>query len=78
MRLPLRGIVGLALALGAWAAADAAPSPAAFSIEDVLSAPFPSDLVSSPSGAVAWVFTLWIDSHIQESAAAQPITACSQ
>jgi dipeptidyl aminopeptidase/acylaminoacyl peptidase len=39
----------LGLAVSALAAAP-------FSIDDVMSAPFPSDLVSAPSGAVAWVF----------------------
>jgi len=40
------------LAFAAVPLAAAAP----FSIDDVLSAPFPSDLVSATSGAVAWVF----------------------
>jgi len=49
---------GALLAAASLSAALAAPAtPGAFSIEDVLSAPFPSDLVASPDGgAVAWVF----------------------
>jgi dipeptidyl aminopeptidase/acylaminoacyl peptidase len=39
-------------------AAAVAPARAAFTLEDVLSAPFPTDLTAAPdSGAVAWVFT---------------------
>jgi dipeptidyl aminopeptidase/acylaminoacyl peptidase len=49
--------VGVGLVLGAGVSSAAGPASAGISIEDVLSAPFPSDLVSSPSGAVAWVFS---------------------
>jgi dipeptidyl aminopeptidase/acylaminoacyl peptidase len=45
--------------IAAWlvAAAAAAAAPSTFTIEQVLSAPFPSELVAAPSGhAVAWVF----------------------
>ncbi|HEY6147908.1 MAG TPA: DPP IV N-terminal domain-containing protein, partial [Thermoanaerobaculia bacterium] len=49
--------IGLGLVLGAGVSRAVPPPPAGFSIEDVMSAPFPSDLVSSPSGAVAWVFS---------------------
>ena len=35
----------------------AAPEPASFTIEQVLSAPFPADLIASPAGAkLAWTF----------------------
>jgi dipeptidyl aminopeptidase/acylaminoacyl peptidase len=49
--------LGLILTAGAALSFCAAPSqPRAFSLESVLSAPFPSDLVASPRGdALAWV-----------------------
>src|SRR6202162_2966206 len=38
-------------------AASAVPAKAAFTLEQVLSAPFPTDLTAAPDGvAVAWVF----------------------
>lgn len=48
----------LVISLMAAAPAGAAgPSPAAFTLEQVLGAPFPSNLVASPAGgALAWVF----------------------
>ena len=45
--------LGLGIGVLLTAPANAAP---AFSVSDVLSAPFPSELVAGPSGAVAWVF----------------------
>jgi len=57
MRTAWRFLAGLILTLAAGFSPAAGPPSAGFSVEDVLSAPFPSDLVSSPSGAVAWVFS---------------------
>jgi dipeptidyl aminopeptidase/acylaminoacyl peptidase len=56
MRKTIRIVAAALLLLTARVSFPAAPAGPAFSIEDVLSAPFPSDLVSSPSGSVAWVF----------------------
>lgn len=55
--LVLGGLGGAGLALGPAAAAAQSPArPAPFTIEDVLSAPFPSGLVAAPTGdRVAWV-----------------------
>ncbi|HEY3121809.1 MAG TPA: prolyl oligopeptidase family serine peptidase [Vicinamibacteria bacterium] len=59
--------VGVAVAVLGSAVSGPAASPSSFSIEQVLSAPFPSDLVAAPAGrAVAWVFddrgvrNLWV------------------
>jgi dipeptidyl aminopeptidase/acylaminoacyl peptidase len=57
MRTAWRFLAGIVLALSASFSPAAGSPSSGFSIEDVLSAPFPSDLVSSPSGAVAWVFS---------------------
>ncbi|MGH9368246.1 MAG: TolB family protein, partial [Thermoanaerobaculia bacterium] len=56
--MPLICLLSLALSLEAAAvAAVPGPGPGAFTLEQVLSAPFPSDLTAAPSGgAVAWVF----------------------
>ena len=51
-----RAAAGVAVLLAAVMAPAATPASGGFSIEDVLSAPFPSDLVSSTAGGVAWVF----------------------
>jgi len=54
MRAPLLAATCFSCAIAiVTAPANAAP---AFSVSDVLSAPFPSELVPGPSGAVAWVF----------------------
>lgn len=55
---PIRGIFRFCLAVVIAAVVFASPAHAqdSFSIEDILSAPFPSELVSAPSGdRVAWV-----------------------
>ncbi len=53
----LSAAVSLALLFLPGPAATAAPSSTAFTLEQVLSAPYPSDLTAAPSsGAVAWVF----------------------
>ncbi|MDQ6894714.1 MAG: DPP IV N-terminal domain-containing protein [Acidobacteriota bacterium] len=57
MRNAWRVVVGLVLVLGAGSSPAVSRAFSGFSIEDVMSAPFPSDLVSSPSGAAAWVFS---------------------
>jgi dipeptidyl aminopeptidase/acylaminoacyl peptidase len=58
--------------------------PAAFTINDVMQAPYPSDLVSAPSGgAVAWVFdtqgrrNIWV-ADPSGAAKAHPITAFTE
>ena len=57
MRIPRALLIGLGLSLALSASAAEDPSPTAFTLERVLSAPFPSELVAAPSGgAVAWVF----------------------
>ena len=45
------------IAIAAFSGSVAAAQSPAFSIDDALSAPFPSGLVASPTGAkVAWIF----------------------
>ena len=52
-RIAIRGVI-LAIVAGTWAVAQTARS---FTLEQVMSAPFPSDLVAAPTGgSVAWVF----------------------
>jgi hypothetical protein len=56
--MPLLAVTSFALLpLAAGAAAAAGAERGAFTLEQVLSAPFPSDLAAAPTGgAVAWVF----------------------
>ena len=56
--MPLLAVTSFALLpLAAGAAAPAGAERGAFTLEQVLSAPFPSDLTAAPTGgAVAWVF----------------------
>jgi dipeptidyl aminopeptidase/acylaminoacyl peptidase len=50
-------LVLAAMLLAGVSASAASPASAAFTLEQVLSAPFPTDLTAAPSGgAVAWVF----------------------
>ncbi len=60
-------VIVLAIAMPSLAAS---PAKAAFTLEDVLSAPFPTDLIAAPDGAaVAWVFN---DRGVRNIWVAQP------
>lgn len=70
--------------VGLLAARLAAAHPAAFTINDVMQVPYPSDLVAAPAGGgVAWVFdtkgrrNIWV-ADSSGSAKAHPITAYTE
>ncbi|MEP6769205.1 MAG: prolyl oligopeptidase family serine peptidase [Acidobacteriota bacterium] len=57
MRIPSRLVAGVALLSVLFASMTAAAAAVPFTLEQVLSAPFPSELVAAPAGGgVAWVF----------------------
>ena len=67
-RIAIRGVI-LGIVTATWAFAQ---TPRSFTLEQVMSAPFPSDLVAAPAGgSVAWVFNdrgvrnIWVASPPQ-------------
>jgi dipeptidyl aminopeptidase/acylaminoacyl peptidase len=75
---------GVAVCFGLLAARLAGAHPAAFTLNDVMQAPYPSDLVAAPAGrAVAWVFdtkgcrNIWVVDSTG-SAKAHPITTYTE
>jgi dipeptidyl aminopeptidase/acylaminoacyl peptidase len=83
IRTRLRALAGALFTAAAVAAlAPAAQArPAAFTIEQVLSAPFPSSFVAGPGGRTAWVFNkdgrrnVWVSEPQGQGYASRAITA---
>jgi dipeptidyl aminopeptidase/acylaminoacyl peptidase len=82
MALLVKAVAAILL-IGA-SAAGAAPLPHDFTLEQILSAPFPSDLIAAPAGGrVAWVFddkgarNVWVAEPGASGFTARPVTSFS-